>query len=66
MPLLICLYRNYGQPWQSIHKIATEQELPDDAIMATIVKVEGMHHCSYTFGPIPYVNYEALPAYMTH
>ena len=36
-------YTGIMAPWQSIHKIATEQELPEVDALATIVKVEGMH-----------------------
>ena len=50
-------------PWQSIHKIATEQELPEVDALATIVKVEGMHRIADTFGPIPYVNYGSSSLY---
>jgi hypothetical protein len=42
--------------WQSITKIATEQNLPEVAAMATVVKVEGMHRVADAYGPIPYLS----------
>ena len=56
-------YTGIMAPWQSIHKIATEQELPEVDALATIVKVEGMHRIADTFGPIPYVNYGSSKLY---
>ena len=56
-------YTGIMAPWQSIHKIATEQELPEVDALATIVKVEGMHRIADTFGPIPYVNYGSSSLY---
>ncbi|KAA6352306.1 hypothetical protein EZS27_000256 [termite gut metagenome] len=43
--------------WQSIVKIAEEQDLPEIAAIATIVKVEAMHRVADTYGPIPYINF---------
>lgn len=43
--------------WQSIKKISDEQNLPEVAALATIVKVEGMHRVADAYGPIPYINY---------
>lgn len=43
--------------WQAIKKIADEQDLPEIAAIATIVKVEGMHRVADAYGPIPYNNY---------
>ncbi|MGC4103888.1 RagB/SusD family nutrient uptake outer membrane protein [Ferruginibacter sp.] len=43
--------------WQSITKIAADQNLPQVAAIATIVKVEGMHRVADAYGPIPYNNY---------
>lgn len=43
--------------WESITKIATEQNLPEIAALATIVKVEAMHRVADTYGPIPYINF---------
>jgi hypothetical protein len=43
--------------WQSIVKIAEEQQLPEVAAVATVVKVEAMHRVADAYGPIPYCNY---------
>lgn len=43
--------------WQSIKKTADEQNLPEIAALATIVKVQGMHRVTDAYGPIPYNNY---------
>jgi hypothetical protein len=43
--------------WQSIKKIATDQNLPEIAALATVVKVEAMHRIADSYGPIPYNNY---------
>lgn len=43
--------------WQSIVKIADEQDLPEVAALATVVKVFAMHRIADTYGPIPYCNY---------
>lgn len=43
--------------WQSIVKVATEQNLPQVSALATIVKVEAMHRVADAYGPIPYCNY---------
>lgn len=56
-------YTGIMAPWQSIHKIAMEQDLPEVDALAAIVKVEGMHRIADTFGPIPYVNYGSSSLY---
>ncbi|MCL7988665.1 SusD/RagB family nutrient-binding outer membrane lipoprotein [Sphingobacterium sp. lm-10] len=43
--------------WQAIVQNAEEQNLPEVAALATIVKVQGMHRLADTYGPIPYINY---------
>ena len=43
--------------WQSMTSIAEEQQLPEVAALATIVKVEAMHRVADAYGPIPYCNY---------
>ena len=43
--------------WQAITKTAKDQNLPQVAALATIVKVEGMHRVADAYGPIPYNNY---------
>lgn len=43
--------------WQAMVTTAVEQELPEVAALATIVKVEAMHRVADAYGPIPYVNY---------
>jgi hypothetical protein len=43
--------------WQSMTKIAEEQQLPEVAALATVVKVEAMHRVADAYGPIPYCNY---------
>lgn len=43
--------------WQNIKKIADEQNLPEIAAVATIVKVEAMHRVADAYGPIPYNNF---------
>lgn len=43
--------------WQSITEVANEQELPEVAALATIVKVEAMHRVADAYGPIPYISY---------
>lgn len=43
--------------WQSIKKIADQQNLPEIGALATIVKVEAMHRVADAYGPIPYNNY---------
>lgn len=43
--------------WQAIRKIADEENRPEVAALATIVKVEGMHRVADAYGPIPYNNY---------
>jgi hypothetical protein len=43
--------------WQSMVKIAEEQQLPEVAALATVVKVEAMHRVADAYGPIPYCNY---------
>lgn len=43
--------------WQSIVEVAEEQNLPEVAALATIVKVEAMHRVADAYGPIPYLNY---------
>jgi hypothetical protein len=42
--------------WRSINTIATEQNLPEIAALATVVKVQGMHRVADAYGPIPYLN----------
>lgn len=42
--------------WRQINLIATEQNLPEVAALATVVKVEGMHRVADAYGPIPYLN----------
>ncbi|MET0393261.1 MAG: SusD/RagB family nutrient-binding outer membrane lipoprotein [Chitinophagaceae bacterium] len=43
--------------WQSIQRIAAEQNQPEVAALSTIVKVEAMHRVTDAYGPIPYNNY---------
>jgi hypothetical protein len=43
--------------WQSMVKIAEEQQSPEVAALATVVKVEAMHRVADAYGPIPYCNY---------
>jgi len=43
--------------WESIVEVADEQNLPEVAALATIIKVEGMHRVADAYGPIPYINY---------
>lgn len=43
--------------WQSMTAIAEEQQLPEVAALATVVKVEAMHRVADAYGPIPYCNY---------
>lgn len=48
----------YAMPaWESVTKIATEQNLPEIAALATVVKVAAMHRVADTYGPIPYINF---------
>lgn len=44
-------------PWRQINIIAAEQNLPEVAALATIVKVQGMHRVADAYGPIPYLNW---------
>lgn len=43
--------------WESIVTIADEQNLPEVAALATVVKVAAMHRVADTYGPIPYINF---------
>jgi hypothetical protein len=43
--------------WEKVDKIAKEQDLPQIAALAAIVKVQGMHRVVDTYGPIPYLTY---------
>jgi hypothetical protein len=43
--------------WNKINKAATEQNLPEVAALATILKVEGMHRVADAYGPIPYLSF---------
>lgn len=43
--------------WQAIKKTANQQNLPEVAALATIVKVQAMHRVTDAYGPIPYNNY---------
>ncbi|MNX34393.1 Susd and RagB outer membrane lipoprotein [compost metagenome] len=43
--------------WQEVVKIAREQQRPQVAALATVVKVEAMHRVADAYGPIPYVNF---------
>lgn len=56
-------YTGIMAPWQSIHNLAAEQNLPEVDALATVVKVQGMHRIADTFGPIPYVNYGSSSLY---
>lgn len=56
-------YTGVMAPWRSIHQTALQQELPEVAALANIVKVQGMHRVADTFGPIPYVNYGSSGLY---
>ena len=48
----------YAMPaWESVSKIATEQNLPEIAALVTVVKVAAMHRVADTYGPIPYINF---------
>lgn len=48
----------YAMPaWESVTKIAIEQNLPEIAALATVVKVAAMHRVTDTYGPIPYINF---------
>ncbi len=50
-------FTNVMPAWESINTIAKEQNLPEIAALATIVKVAGMHRVADTYGPIPYINF---------
>ena len=43
--------------WRSIVDIATEQELPEVAALATVIKVAAMHRVADAYGPVPYISY---------
>jgi len=43
--------------WQKIKKAAAEDKQPGVSALADIIKVEGMHRVTDTYGPIPYCNY---------
>ena len=43
--------------WQSLVEAAEEQGQPEIKALADILKVEGMHRVTDTYGPIPYVNF---------
>jgi hypothetical protein len=43
--------------WQEATKNAIEQDLPEVAALATVVKVEAMHRVADAYGPIPYCNF---------
>lgn len=43
--------------WRQISLVAAEQNLPEVAALATVVKVEGMHRVADAYGPIPYLNF---------
>lgn len=43
--------------WQSIVEVAQEQDLPETAALATVIKVEAMHRVADAYGPIPYIHY---------
>jgi len=54
--------QNYTQimpAWSQIVKKATENNQPQVAALATVVKVYAMHRVTDQYGPIPYVNYVA-------
>jgi len=44
--------------WQKMYVTATQQNLPQVAALATVVKVEAMHRVADAYGPIPYNNYQ--------
>ncbi len=50
-------YTGIMSPWESISQKAEQQNLPEVAALATIVKVEGMHRVADAYGPIPYNNF---------
>lgn len=43
--------------WQSLVEAAEKAGQPEIKALADIVKVEGMHRVTDTYGPIPYINY---------
>ena len=43
--------------WQNIKETAVKMNQPEIGALADIVKVEGMHRVTDTYGPIPYVNF---------
>ena len=43
--------------WNAINATATQQNLPEVAALATVVKVEGMHRVADAYGPIPYLSF---------
>jgi hypothetical protein len=43
--------------WSKVVSAADEQNLPEVAALATVVKVEAMHRVADAYGPIPYCNY---------
>lgn len=52
--------RGFGEimpAWQRVKEISTEQNLPQVGALADIVKVEGMHRVTDTYGPIPYCHF---------
>lgn len=44
-------------PWKWVDAFAKEQNTPEVAALATVVKVEGMHRVADAYGPIPYLNF---------
>ena len=53
-------YLSIMAPWQKIADVSAEQNLPEVAALATVVKVEGMHRVADAYGPIPYLNVGSL------
>ncbi len=43
--------------WQKLKKAAEEDNMPAVAALADIIKVQGMHRVTDTYGPIPYINF---------
>lgn len=43
--------------WNLINKAATEQNLPEVAALATVLKVAGMHRVADAYGPLPYLSF---------
>ena len=56
-------YTGIMSPWKSVYEIAIDQDRPEIAAVANVVKVAGMHPVADSFGPIPYINYGSSNSY---